>query len=343
MSSTSDLLQRVQNAMVEGQHRPPPPPDESPLAEFSELLEASIGGQMPAEEWATITSSARRYKQPLLAAQRGDLAEADRLARQAWDRLDLESLSPVGRLLVEVFHAPCDAYLMYKRERYEEARALILEISTIDRRLVTEFGFQLLSAHRLQLGHNLLRIHTRLVENRVAIRLGSEFLDHLEFRVEPATNELLCPRTVLDSVPQSVVEYYFDKICAELAIVLAGSNDHAAAELFQPLIRHADHTSCREFAPHAHAWARMKQLALDGETGLFLEAAIDLLRSGRRSEHQLWYATILDVVGVSRSFGPEGIRFADRIATEAAALPDAPWAMRQATGTRNRTRRASTR
>lgn len=290
---------------------------------------------MPEKEWSFIKSCAHRHKKTLQAAQRNQLDEADRLADEIWRRVRSRTLSPEGHLLMQVFLLPADAYLLYKREDYQGARQLILHSSAIDQRLATELGFDLFSAHRLQLGCNLLRIHTRLAEDRAAMRLGGMLLDYLELRVDPPSDELLCARAVLDCVPDAILEYYFDKICGELAIVLAGHTDVRTSELFQPLIHHASAASCpgAGFASHAHAWLRMKQLALRGEIESLLESAIELLQLGKMSEPSLWFATILEIVGVCRSLGTEARGLADRMVAEASAHADAPWAMKQAAST----------
>ncbi len=338
MRPLSFLLQHVEKAFVDGQNCPPCDTAASTLRQFSELLEASIGRRMPREEWSFIKSCAHRHKKTLQAAQRDQLEEAHHHADEVWNCVQSQSLSLEGRLLIQVFLPPADAYLFYKLEEFDRARQLILHISALDQRLVTDFGFVLLSAHRLQLGHNLLRIHTRLGEHSEAMQMGGGFLDYLELGVEPETDALLCARAVLDSVPDAILEHYFDKICGELAILLAGNTDAGTSELFQPLIHHADPEKClgAGFGSHAHAWVHMKQLALKGEVEAFLETAIDLLQLGRMSEPSLWFATIIEIVGVCRSLGPEASGLADRMVAEASTLTDAPWAMKQAACTEYR-------
>ncbi len=335
MTTLAPLLERVARAFFGSQNVPRCRAAVSPLDQFSNLLETSVERRLPEQEWSFIRSCAQRHHKTLHAAQRNQMEEAYRLAGETWRQARSRTLSPEGHLLLQVFLVPADAYLLYKRENYQEARQLILGASAIDQRLATEVGLGLFSVHRLQLGHNLLRIHTRLAEHHAATRLGGMLLDYLELRVEPPSDELLCARAVLDCAPDGVLEYYFDKICGELATVLAGQSDVRTSELFHPLAHHAGPACCAGagFAPHAHAWMRMKQLALSDDIEAFLQSAIALLQLGKMSEPSLWFAAVLEIAAVCRSRGAEARRLADRMVAEASAHTDAPWTVKQAATT----------
>jgi hypothetical protein len=328
---SSSLLQRVTEAFVKGQECPPSETVGKALSQYSELLEASIATRMPEEEWSFVQSCAHQHHKTLQAAQQHRLDEARQLADEVWSRVRSRSLSLEGDLLVQVLLPPADAYLFYRLEQYDRARAVILDVSAVDHRLVTEFGYLLLSAHRLQLGHNLLRVHTRLAEHGEAVDLARTLLDYVELRVEPASGALLSPRATLDAVPDMVLEHYFDKICGEVAIPLAGSTDATNRALFQSLAHHAGTGTCpgNGFGSHAHAWLRLKRLALSGDVEWSLLTASDLLRRGRMSEAPLWFATIIEVAGICRSLGREGARLADDLIATATTFSDAPWVLKQ--------------
>jgi hypothetical protein len=326
------LVERVADAFTRGLGCSSSQATPATLHEFAELLDESIRRTIPPPEWSFIQSLLSDAKEALQSSRQDRLEEARRRWDEVWTiaRSRSLSLSLEGRLIIEIFLSPGYAYLYYKLEDYDGARRTIRHISGLDHRLVTEFGFVYLGAHRLQLASNLLRIHTRLGERSEAMQLGEALLDYLELRVEPPSNDLLCARTVLDSVPGGMVEYYFDKIAGELAVFLAGNWDAEASHLFQPLIRHAESERCLHgFAPRAHAWMRMKQLALKGETEAFLEMAIDLLQTGAASTSSLWFATVIEVVALCRSLGADASALADRMVADASALIDAPWELKQ--------------
>ena len=325
------LLRRVAKAFADGHACAPSETAGDALSAYSELLETSIAARLPREEWSFVQSCAHQHHQTLRAAQQHRLDQAGQLADAVWSRVRSRRLSLVGELLVQVLLPPADAYLLYRLEQYDRARDVIWQVSAVDHRLITEFGYVLLSAHRLQLGHNLLRIHTRLAEHGQAVDLARTLLDYVELREEPLSSELLSPRAALDSVPVTVLGHYFDQICSEVALLLAGRNDATNRALFQPLAAHAEPDRCPDHGvgAHAHAWLRLKRLALAGDVEPFLLTAADLLSRGRMSAAPLWFATIIEAAGICRSLGREGAILADDMVATAATFADAPWVLKQ--------------
>jgi len=326
-------IERVADAFVRGLRCSSSEATPAALREFSTLLDESLSRALPPADWSFIQSCLGDAKKALQCSRQDRLEEARRLWDEVW-RLALsrlQSLSLIGRMVLEIFLHPGYAYLRYKMGDYEGSRENIRCASNLDHRLVTEFGLPCLGAQRLQLAHNLLRIHTRLGERNEAIQLGAMLLDYLELRVDPPSSDLLSVRMVLDSAPGGLVEHYFDKITGELAVCLAGAGDAGAPRLFQPLMRHAKSAGClHDFAPRAHAWMRMKQLGLNDEIAGFLEMAIELLQAGGAAMPTLWFATVLEVVALCRSLGGHASALADRMVADASALIDAPWELKQA-------------
>jgi hypothetical protein len=114
MRSLPFLRKRIAEAFVSGQNCQPCHAAASPLHEFSELLEDSVGRRILREEWSFIKSCAHRHKKTLQAAQRDRLEEAHQLADEIWSCVRSRSLSVEGGLLVQVLLLPADAYLLYK-------------------------------------------------------------------------------------------------------------------------------------------------------------------------------------------------------------------------------------
>jgi hypothetical protein len=331
MSTVPYLLQAVKEVFVEGRSRPPYETEASSGRRFGELFRASLWRRLKPAELSFFDFCASRHCEVLQSARRDQLGQARHSFDDVWERFRSEHLSSEGRLLVQTFLEPAETYLHYKLKEYRRAREFVLHTSALDQTLVTDFGFSPMSARRLQLGHNLLRIHARLGERRDVVHLAGAFLDYLELRVESLPEPLACPRAFLACVPETILDYYFDKFCGVLALVLAGSTDESTAALFRPLAHHAGPNGCQGdgFGAHGHAWLYGKQLAMRGEIEAFLVRATDLLQVGKMSEPTLWFATIIEVVGFYRSLGPEGSRLADWIADDASMLVDAPWALRQ--------------
>lgn len=319
MSSLSDLLAQVEQAFVEGAARPRP---QTSGRWYSELLQYSINHRISPEEWAFFHSVANKRDKALQAAREDRLEQARTGFDATWARLRQAKLSQAGQLLVQAFLEPAEAYLYYKLHDYAAARELVLHASALDQMLIATYGFEVLSLHRVHLGHNYLRIHTRLDEREEAIRLAAAYLDYLELEVDALPDLLASPRTLLECIPEPILALYFDKFCSEAARVLAGRYEPDIVALFQPLAHHAHPHGCRDagFAVQAHAWLCCKQMALNGDIEAFLATAAELLRYGQASEPGLWFAAIDEVVAFGPSLGPQGVATANRIASAAVQL-----------------------
>jgi hypothetical protein len=325
------LLQGLEEAFDYGCALPLRHTGASSGRDYEELFRAALASHLTSQELALVESYAGLQEEALTLARQDRLEQAGRVFNEVWERLRSASPSLEVQFIVQALTEPAEAYLHYKLQSFDRARELIFHAAALDRILVSDYGYAVMSAHLLQLGHNLLRIHVRLGEGSEAVHLAVAFLDYLELRREAMPYNFACARTELDVVPDTILEYYFDRICGEVALLLAGDTDTHAAELFRPLAHHATPFGCSpgDFGVHAHKWLFIKQLALDGEVETFLIQTANLLRLGRRSEPALLFATIVEAVGFCRSLGPEGLGLADRLAARASQFPDAPWAVRQ--------------
>jgi hypothetical protein len=326
---TREALEGIAAAFRAGRRRPPDTDgirfDAPQLQQYAVWLERSLGERLAADEWAFIKECSRDQNRALRIAQDGDLADAQSRVRAVWKQARSRTLSVEAGLVLTVFLKPVDAYLAYKIEDYDRARELVRQASAVDHRLVAEFGHPLLSAPRLQLAHNRLRVDARSGRHADAVALGSLLLDYLELRAEPRTAEFLSSRAALDEAPGALVEYYFDKVGGELALLIAGRDCPDARELFGPLDHHVGGPCLpRAIGARTHEWLRIKHLVLVGDVDRFLAAATTLLQVGRRGQPLLWHATVVETIQIWHTLGPEGARIADGIAADAAELPGAP-------------------
>jgi len=325
----SPVVERVASAFAFGVNSSRSRATPAALREFGSVMDESISRAIPAAEWSFIRGCLAGAERSLQSARQSRLEEASRQSDAMWAEVDsrIQSLSLVGRMLTDVFLGPGFAYLHYRLEDYDGARAIIRRVSDLDHRLATEFGLVHLGVHRLQLAGNLLRIHTRLDERSEALQLGAMLLDYLELRAEPPSNDILSARALLDSSPGAILEYYFDKITGDLGVFLAGNGDSGC-------FRHHGFAGSDEclhgFAPRAHGWMRMKRAALQGEVESSLDMSADLLRTGCASSPSLWFATVMEVATQFRYLGGDASVMADRMLAEASALAEAPWELQQA-------------
>jgi hypothetical protein len=144
-------------------------------------------------------------------------------------------------------------------------------------------------AHRLQLAHNLVRIHRRLGEDEAAIGLVAEVLS----RTESSES--------LRVVPEDVVSFYVDALVGEVAPLYAGRTGDAVAASFEPLRGHAACGST--LGRRAHGWLELKALALDGDVVGALDAAAGVIADGRGETPSLWHAAVQDAAALCAALG----------------------------------------
>ncbi len=328
--TSEELVHEVLDAFSEGSARPVVHSEASSGRAYETVFQATLNARLPPEDASYFWKCLGRRQEALEAARNNQLDTASRKFALLRQEISAAALAEESRLFLQVFLEAAEAYLYYRSAQYERGRELLLHASALDHLLAERFGYHMMSAHRLQLAHNLLRLHNRRGESRQVVEIGAAFLDYLELRTDTVPAALGSPRALLDSVPVGIASYYFDKICSECALVLAGSNDDRVEKLFCLLAHHArpqHHPD--EFGRMAHEWLRLKSLALSGDAITALTAGLETLRKGRRSEPLLWFATIIDVAALCRSFESDGNAVATEMIRMAAKLDDAPFALRQ--------------
>lgn len=322
----TNALEAVYEAFVSGRDRPKSTEFAAPGRLFAELLNAQTRGRLPEAERTVVESCWGGHYRGIVAARKEHLEQSRQELEAVRVVLRTSSLSAEASLLIQVLLDPAEAYLHFKLNDYERARELVLSGAALNHRLAEEFGYGIISAQRMQLCHNILRVNSRQGKRAETVRLAAAFLDYLEFDENRLPPEIAWAWIVRDAVPDSIVRYYFDQVCGEAALALAGSNE---AALFQPLGRHADPGRCPGgFSGHAHAWVAAKLTMLEGDLANYLGRACELLRLGRAAELSLWFATILDVISACRSLGHEGVKMAEQLSEAASQIHDAPWLFR---------------
>jgi hypothetical protein len=318
LAARADRLVELQTAFAAAQRRPADLSGRLALAGF---LDEELAGRLEPAELAVLFDYAEHREAGLAAARRGRLLEATRRLACARALLPLPQLSEPGRLAAFALLEPAEAYVEYRRERYDDARRLLAQAAALDDALASDFGWAFMRAHRLQIEHNVVRIHARLGEDEEAALLAAGVLDDIELH------------HALDTLPSDVLEFFFETIIGEVALLVSGRMDRETEASFRPLARHAV-CAADGFSVQAHGWARMKSLALAGDVGAALEAAIEVVRRGRCAQPMVWFATLADAAELARSLGGAGERVAERLRTRAAALADAPPGFERQNGTK---------
>jgi hypothetical protein len=264
---------------------------------FDQQLEAAIAARIPLEEQLLMRVSSRARANALAAARKHHLQSA-RLALDQSDRiLASPHLQPESRLLVHTFHAAVLAYYEYKAGRIDRARSQIFQALAIDETLITQYNYTILELHRVQLGHNLMRIHIRCNEFLTATQLCVLLLTYLEG--DRPSWPLSAQTTGADPalIPKPLCAAMFAQITGELALLLAARPRQECQSLFRPFKAHAEFnatTHCRHHQ-RAHEWFSTKWALLQGEDETYLEQAAALLRAGPGEIPLLWQTAAADL------------------------------------------------
>ncbi|MGX0966072.1 hypothetical protein AB7M63_006521 [Bradyrhizobium japonicum] len=317
-----DILDRVQRAFLHGRHRPPSHAYAAAGKIFAAQFKDEVVSKLPPREFTAVEGFWQRQARGLSAAKKGDLEQSQSEFKAALSALEESALSEQAILLVRLLLDPGRAYYRYLLGDYGRARELVLGAAVTNHRLVTEFGLAIVSAQRMQLCHNILRITTREGKREETVRLAAGYLSYLEHDVAPLPDEIDWAYIVRD-FPDSIVQFYFDQVCGEAALALAGSDDWRA---FSLLLDHAAPGNCSaSFASHGHSWITVTRYRFREQIEEYLERVCALLELGKTGEPSIWLASVFDVAAVCRKLGSRGKQVADRISHEMESLPDARW------------------
>jgi hypothetical protein len=304
MRPGAELLDALRAAVAAASGRPTatngPPP-------FAGFFDDELARCLSPLELAALLDHAEHREAALAAARSGDLLAARDELDAACALLRASDLSEETTALATAFLEPVEAYLQYRLGEYDAARELLLDASALDGALVRDCGFAFLSAHRLQIAHNLLRIQRRLGDREEAVALVAAFLDYLELGLDSVPESLASPRRCLDAVPEKILDFYFEAFAAEVAALLAGCVDPQTRALFRPLASHAE---CEgTLAPGAHAWLATKSLALNGSPPAAITAAARLVRR-EAVDPSFRVAVLSDAAELCRRVGVDSDRLA---------------------------------
>jgi hypothetical protein len=318
----TEPLDRVQKAFFQGRYRAPSNAYAAPGLVFASRFKDEVANKLSVAEFRIVEGFWDRQARALSAAKRFELDQSHHQFQEARSALRQSDMSEQGQLLVLTLLDPAAAYYHYQRGDYARARRLVLDGVSANRRLTEVYGVGILSAQRMQLCHNILRITTREEKREETVRLAAAYLNYLEYHTAPLPEAIAWADIVRD-FPDEIIPFYFDQVCGEAALALLGTDD---TRLFGELAGHANWPGClTTFAPHGHSWIATAQCKYRGQTEEYLHRACGLLEVGRTGEPSLWLATVFDVAAVCRSLGAPGRALAALIYDEMIGMPDASW------------------
>lgn len=188
---------------------------------FAELVHCQVVQQLAADDVAPVVAFLEQRELGLEYARRGLLpraaAKLDSLRRQL-------ATSPAGEaaaLVMAAFLDAAEAYLHYRRDEQPRAAARLLCASAHDDVLMRRHGLVALQAHRVQLGHNLVRVRARQGDPAAAAQLAGELIDFLQRRTSRLPDELGGEHQYPDAIPCDIREWQLQRIRDDLAAPLA--------------------------------------------------------------------------------------------------------------------------
>jgi hypothetical protein len=284
-------------------------------AAFDQLLMAAVSTRIPlAEQLHSRVASAARSR-ALKAARNGQLVVAQQALDEGAAILTHEMLSTECRMLIETFHEAVAAYLDYRRDEHDAARRRVYRAMSIDNDLIKQYGYEIMELHRIQLGHNLVRIEARVGDRVKAAQLCAGLLTYLEGSGEDWPFPELGYGAHPTRLPIDLRRAMFLQVTGELALMLAGSIAEQASRailIVRPHVELAATADCGQFRV-AHAWMGAKWSFINQETVEFLERVALFLEDSLADAPLLWRAAVADLFLTCERFGMDEATFLRQI------------------------------
>jgi hypothetical protein len=286
------------------------PPHKSAAASglgFDLLLDSVLSERLPLREQLLVRFVSAVRARGLAAARNNHLIEAQQALSEGRRVLQSNVLSEEGELIVETFHEAVEAYVEYKRGNISLARTRVKKALTIDSTLITQFGYNILDLHRVQLGHNLMRVDVHCGNFVAAAEMCGSLIAYLEGGADQWPLPEFSIKTDPSQLPSNLLSAMVVQILGELALFLIGKKGVEAVAMFAPMLPHVESIATSNCSQHAraHRWLQAKWAYLNEERSAFLDQVIDLLREGPGDMLLLWRTAAVDLFELCRDLKGE--------------------------------------
>jgi hypothetical protein len=285
-----------------GRTKPPHVSAAASGAGFDHQLENLIASRLSLDHQLLMRTSARARARALVAARKNNLIVARQALEESSTILLTSSLSSEAMYITSSFHNAVAAYIHYKHGRFDEARQHVLQALQTDGILIKEYGYKILELHRIQLGHNLLRIKVAQRQPDEAAQLCANLLSYIEGDQDRWPIPDFKIDGCLSAIPRDLLAAMFNQITGESAILLAGATGDETATVFLPLLDFAERntpTDCLH--TRAREWLSMKLCFLRKDRNAFLEQVAPFLQHGPGEIVLLWQASVIDLYECAES------------------------------------------
>ena len=272
---------------------------------FSEKLQTLTSINLPLYDQLLLRRYDNAREQGLIAARRRQLAVAQQLLEEARTPLEMDKLSNEGKLLHQSFLEQSEAYLDYRQNNFEQVYHRTDAALALDVVLQSEYGYDILLMHRIQLLHNLVRTEARRMNFEKAIILASELLNYLDGNLESLSTPHPWGSEALAKQPQELICAMFAQIASEIALILTAQSRNNVHHLLKIVAKymHLSANNCHLCHPRAHSWFLLKQAIAQNNIDSFLQRATIFLAEGIADTPLLWYSTILDWLDLCSRLG----------------------------------------
>lgn len=290
------LLREAFHGYRQGLLRQPQPRSPMPPRDFDALRFLGTLGWVPLEERLRLRNLHLACGEGLAAARQGHFDQALVHYEQAREHLGpLENGTKLAGLLGLSTYQAGVAYLDFKLGRTELAHLRLDRAMDADLEL-ERAGLLVMQLHRIQQGHNLVRMSLRLGQRAAAIGLTGRLVAYLERRIDGLPYHREWRSRSLQAVPRALLQAMIHQIIGEMAGFIAAGN---AAGEWGGLIEAS--RLCRN--PEAAVFPQV-QHALKAQQSLLAEDPKEYLlnlarffRPGIRDCPLLWYAIVVELAG----------------------------------------------
>jgi hypothetical protein len=294
---------------------------------FDRQLEDLISRRVDREGRLLLRASSRARSRALSSARAGRLAMAREAVNES-RRIQMDrSLSREVRLIITAFQDAVEAYLEYKWRHFEMARELLFEALRVDRVLIHRYGYNILELHRIQIGHNFMRLAIGRGDADQAAELCAHLLAYTQGGADRWPFSEAGHGGVPGDLPLELVSAMFVQLASELALLLASQPAERGRALLAPAVALAGTGTVTrsELQGRVYDWLEIKFAYVQGDFETFLQKVSRLLTGGPGETPLLWRATVTDLHDLCRACSLDGaVQLADEIARDAATWRPTP-------------------
>lgn len=305
MTLTGEDWSRLEQAFLQGTSVVETRPTGGGQKVFEAYLEAGVRAMFPMTQRLRLKVMDCRRRLALDAAREGRLQSASALLDEVRSLIAAPATAPTMRVFAEAFLNAVAAYLCYRRFDWGgtyEALRLALER---DDALIAQ-GLPILEMHRVQIGHNWMRVLARQIGDSVAAALGIALIKYLrsggrgELWPEQVSYGARRVPVAWEALPSELVHAMDEQLTCELAVCLARMEVESHAPLVSKLMdggstpsTTSEYFICLIFARSA------------GQRSAFMNTAPEFLERGRGTSTFLWEALVYELLRVDDHPNPD--------------------------------------